>query len=88
MVQQRRVVPEETDPAPFSKSLLEDGFNALAAEGLITRTNIARDPLSNKKLDSVRVLYTNRFAQLDGNLTRSQPKRRRDTDGTGGGDAA
>jgi hypothetical protein len=80
--------PKKRILLPFSKSLLEDGFNALAAEGLIARTNIARDPLSNKKLDSVRVLYTNRFAQLDDNLTRSQPKRRRDTDGAGGGDAA
>ncbi len=77
--------PKDRVLLPFSKSLLEDGFNALSDEGLITRRNINRDPLSNKKLDSVRVLYQNRFAQLDASVTRSQPKRPPGTDAPAGG---
>lgn len=80
--------PKDRVLLPFSKSLLEDGFNALSAEGLISRTNINRDPLSHKKLDAVRVLYTNQFAQLDAEVTRSQSRRQRQGDTAASQDAS
>jgi hypothetical protein len=80
--------PMERVLLPFSKSLLEDGLNALSGEGLIARKNINRDPLSHKKLNGMRVLYSNQFAQLDAEVTRSQPKRGRATDVAAGQDAA
>jgi hypothetical protein len=66
--------PKDRILLPFSKSLLEDGFNALSSEGLIVRKNINRDPRSHKTLDGMRVLYTNRFALLDAEVTRSRPR--------------
>jgi hypothetical protein len=68
--------PKDRVLLPFSKSLLEDGLHALISEGLIARKHINRDPLSNKKLVGERVLYTNQFARLDTEVTRSQTRRR------------
>jgi hypothetical protein len=72
--------PKDRILLPFSKSVLEDGLNMLSHEGLIARTKIKLDPRSHRPLDGVRVLYTNQFARLDADVTRSQPKRGRKAD--------
>lgn len=60
---------------PFSKSLLEDGFNALAQEGLITRQKIQRDPRNHEKFENDRVQYHNHFDTLDAQVRRVAPSR-------------
>jgi hypothetical protein len=59
---------------PFSKSLLEDGFNALKREGLISRKRINRDPRTARLFETARVLYSNEFARLDAEVTRAKAK--------------
>lgn len=60
---------------PFSKSLLEDGFNALARDALISREKIQRDPRNHEKFETPRVLYHNRFSTLDAQARRVKPDR-------------
>ena len=57
--------PQPRVMLPFSKSLLEDGFNSLADAGLITRKRITRDPRTRENFNNPRVLYRNQFQKLD-----------------------
>lgn len=50
---------------PFSKSLLERGFDALDDQRLITRTKTSHDPRTKARFATPRVVYRNRFARLD-----------------------
>jgi hypothetical protein len=57
--------PQDRVLLPFSKSLLENGFNSLDDAGLITRRKIARDPRTGVKFETSRVEYRNQFQKLD-----------------------
>jgi len=67
--------PQERVLLPFSKSLLEDGFNAHATAGLISRTKLKKDPRTNQPFDTPRVKYWNHFNKLDQKVRRIAPER-------------
>jgi hypothetical protein len=52
---------------------LEEGFDALADEGLISRDKIAFDPRTNRRFDSPRVRYTNGFTKHNQTVERLAP---------------